>query len=464
MVRAAALDDTDWYVRREAVRALAARWPGEQATADLLCVCVQRDQAPEVRGAALRWLAAGWRHLPATPELLRTVASDRTELSEVRMVAVAELAAGWPSGQTRGWLWGYADAANSDSRVRAAAVEALAAGWRDDNTRRWLRGHVESTAERQPRVRMAALRALAAGWPDEPDTAKLLKAKARSGGDDDPAVRQAAVEALAAGRAGEQRTARWLRDQVGTEPNDDVRCVMAQALATYWRDDATIGVLKMLATDRDRFVRAIAVRAVADIGGGQQHACAWLPGWLREQAAWDKNKAPYVRQVALSAAAVGWPGDRETEPWLRRRAADPREDPDVRGAALQALAAHWPNNDTLECLRSVGEGDARTTTVRQVAVRLVAFGWRTDPRTRSWLVKRATSDSSESVRRTALQLLAADAEWHAHPATIALLRETAVDDMSPAEVRRAAISILEAGWHDDPAIAGWLRRQFPTRG
>jgi HEAT repeats len=456
LITTAAVDDKlDWYVRREAVRALAAGRPGDQATARLLRGCVEGDQAPEVRGAALRWLAAAWRTAETTPILLRTVGLNHAELPEVRAVAVAELAAGWHDEQTRAWLLDRADATSEDARVRAAAAEALAAGWRDQRTRHWLRGHTEGADERQPRVRLAAVHGLAAGWPDEPDTVALLMAKAIVGGDDDPAVRQAAVEALAAGRCEDQKVARWVRDRIEAEPDSGVRCVMAQALAAYWRDEATVARLRMLAEDRDWCVRAIAIRAVADVQADQRQADSGLPGWLRERAARDKNVTPYVRQVALSAAAAGWPDDRKTAPWLRERAADAKEDLDVRGAALQALAARWPDEETLALLRTIGEGDARTVALRQVAIRLVATIWRDQPRTQPWLSERAADDSL-AVRRTALQLLAADTEWHDDPVTVALLRTTSVDGKSP-EMRQAALRVLAAGWHDDATISSWVR-------
>lgn len=455
LLRASLLEDElDWYVRREAVRALAARRPGEPGVGGLLSACVESDQAPEVRGAALRWLAAHWRAADATEPLLRAVAANRRELGEVRAVAVAELAAEWHDDQTRLLLEQLADASGEDGRVRAAAVEAVAAGWRDDRTRRWLCGHSGRADERQPRVRVAAVRGLAAGWPDESDTVALLRDTA-SAGDDERSVRQAAVEALAAGRQ-DDATGQWLRDRVSSEPDRNVRCVMAQALATYWPDDLTALTLRELAADPDWCVRAIAIRAVSDICAHGRRVPDWLPQWLREHAAKGtraNRKTPYVRQVALDATAVGWPGDRATERWLRHYAEDAAENPDVRETAIKALAARWPTSETLELLRAIGDGDqdARTVALRQVAVRLVATGWRSDPGTRAWLARRVADDASLPVRRTTLQLLAADADWRREPGIVDLLRTTAVGDLSPI-MREVAARMLAAGWHDDRAM------------
>lgn len=452
LLRVAAADDPDSYVRRLAVGTLAARWGRDPATHDLLCDRITRDDSPAVRGTAIRWLAGGWRD-GGTAVLLRAVGADLTVPGEARAVAVAALAAGWHDDEpTEPWLWERAD--DEDPRVRATVAQALATGWHHDpDTHQWLRRLADATNESSAQVRVAALRALAAGWPELPDTLMLLKAKARAGGDDDPDVRQAAVEALAAGWCDDPETAPWLREHVEKEPDEDVRCAVTQALAAYWpKDQATAKLLEYQALkDDDWYVRATAIQALAGIRAGEPRAGTWL----RERA--TKDPAPYVRLVALSAAAAGWHDDPETTPWLRRRASEVKEDLDVRAAAVRALAAGWhEDQETLPLLRAVGVGNARTGAARRVAVQSVAVGWRDCEETRIWVRERATDDDSPAVRRTALQLLAADTRWHDDPGTLALLRNTAVSDRS-AEVRKAAIRTLSAGWYDDPATAGWLR-------
>ncbi len=59
------------------------------------------------------------------------------------------------------------------------------------------------------------------------------------------------------------------------------------------------------------------------------------------------------------------------------------------------------------------------------------------------------------MRRTALQLLAADTRWRADPDTLDLQRNSAVADTFPA-IREAAMRTVSASWRDDPAIATWL--------
>jgi GTPase SAR1 family protein len=450
-----AVRDPSWYVRREAVRTVAARWPDEPTTWDLLRERVTSDQAPEVCGTALRWLASVQRETQ-TARLIRAVGADPTYHGDVRAIAVTELAAGWHDDEhTSPWLWERSR--DKDAHVRAAAAQALATGWHDDpETLHWLREHAILINERDSLVRVAVVHALATGWPERVDVVTLLKEKARTGGDDNPRVRQAAVEALAVGWRQDPETAPWLREYVVTEPDDDVRCAATQALATYWRDEHyTADLLEDRALeDKDWYVRATAIRALADLRRDGRQAGAWL----RERATCDD--VPYVRHVALNAAVTAWPKGQETFRWLAERAADGQEDLDVRGAAVRALAAGWRDENTLGLLRSVGDGDgvgdARTGAVRRVAVQAIAATWRDNEQTHAWLCRRATEDQSSAVRRTALQLLAADKRWHDEPGTVALLRDSAVHDKSP-DVRRASIRTLSAGWPDTPATADWLR-------
>jgi hypothetical protein len=448
---ASAAGDRDAYVRRVAVGTLAAHWRSDQATHDLLCERATCDESSAVRATAIRWLASGWRE-PATADLLRAVGADTALRGEVRAVAVAELAAGWhDEEQTARWLWERAE--DDDARVRASAAHALAGGWHDDpRTRQWLCERTARDCEPSPKVRVTAVRALAAGWPELAETLALLKAKASPDGDDDTEVRQAAVEALAAGWQDDPGISGWLRERAGTEPDDDVRCALAQALASYWpKDAATAGLLQKLAEDDDDwYVRATAVQALASIRVGQPRTGMWL----RERAAGDA--APLVRQVALGAVAAGWQADQKTQRLLMDRVADAREDLIVRTAAVRALAAGWREAPTLELLRTVGEGDVRTGAMRRVALQSVAVCWRDHEQTRPWLRERAIGDKSPAVRRTALQLLAADMRWHDDEDTVRLLRESAIGDAFP-EARKAAIRTLSAGWRDDPATAEWLR-------
>jgi hypothetical protein len=456
LLRASAIGDPDAYVRRVAVGTLAARWPHDQSTHDVLCERATCDVSSAVRATAIRWLASGWRE-PTTADLLRALGVDPAVRGEVRGVAVAELAAGWHDDeQTARWLWERAE--DDDSRVRASAAHALAGGWHDDpKTRQWLLTRTARASEPSSRVRVIAVRALAAGWPERADTLELLKAKACPDGDDDTEVRQAAVEALAAARQDDPGTPDWLRERLKKESDEDVRCALAQALASYWPEaPATAKLLERLAEDDDDwYVRATSIQAVASIRADQPRAGMWL----RERATGDP--APLVRQVALGAAAVGWQADQKTFQLLMERVTNAGEDLNVRTAAARALAVGWHEPQTLKLLRTVGEGSARTGALRRVALQAVAAYWRDDELTQPWLRQLAIDDGSPTVRRTALQLLAADLRWHDDQDTVTLLRESAIGDKFP-EVRKAAIRILSAGWRDNPATAEWLRNDaFP---
>jgi len=464
MLRASAVGDHESYVRRVAVSTLAAGWPRDSATRNLLRDRAKADAAPAVRGTAIRWLASGWRD-PVTARLLRGIGADSTEPGEVRAVAAAELAAGWHNDEsTRRWLWKRV--ADKDPGVRASVAQALAAGWHDADTRRLLYGLASGASESDYRVRVAAVRALAAGWPDRPDTRELLTDIVCGNGDTD--VRQAAVDALAAGWHDDADVMTLLYERTKPdppkgkecEPDDDVRCAMTQALAAYWptRDARTlVELLKELAVnDGDWYVRATASQALADSGAGQQRVGQWL------RAVPVKDRKSRVREVALNAAVSGWSTDPETATLLVERAKDRGEDLGVRTAAIRALAAqrHDDHRDleTLALLREVAEGDGATGDLQRVALQLVAAGWRDDEHTYPWLCQRAKDEKkSLVVRRTALQLIAANVKWQSQPDTVALLRKLAAGD-DHVKVRMAAIRTYSAGWRDkDPSVAAWIR-------
>ena len=472
LLSASAIGDPDWYVRRVAVRALAAHHASDRAAHDLLVDRTRsdREQEPEVRRAAARALADGWRGNPDVAALLRTIGAGNAAGSganggdkdpNVRAAAVQALAEGWHDDkETLPWLWART-ADGEHPLVRAAAVQALAAGWHDNpEVLPWLRAHAAQSSECQPAVRVAVVRALAAGWPEDQETVELLAAKAREDGEDDLDVRLAAVEALAVGFNDSDQTARQLRELAGDQ-DADIRYAVTEALAAYWPNDLDTGALVDLLSreekEEDPFVRAAAVVARAGLRSGDQETGAWLRNLVGKDPAW------YVRHTAVRAVAAGWHGAEDTETAAALvHAAEKDADADVRGAAVLALAAGWHGaEDTgmLDWLHTVGTGDrdALAGHVRQAATKAVAISWHDDPNTPSWLSKRAIDDERPEIRRTALQLFAAG--WHDDPDTPGWLRQRAVGDLrdgSP-EVRRAAIRTLSAGWHDDPDTAAWLR-------
>ncbi len=452
LLRTQAAEDPHWYVRREAVRTLAERWPDDEATKDVLRARLASDDAPEVLVTALRWLTGGSSGAD-TASLLRDIGADQASCQELRAAAVAELAARWhDDDQTFPFLW--AQAGNGKPGVRVAAVEALTAGWQDNSeVHEWLTKHANPDGEGEARVRIAAIRGLAAGWPEAKETVELLREKVRPASGDYPGVRQAAVEALALRSRGQAETARWLREIISGEPDADVRCTIVRALAMYWRwDEAAHDVLEdRVLGDSDWYVRVTAIQELAGIRNDQPE----FGTWLRVRA--DQDEDIRVRRAALSVAAAGWPEDEETAPWLRRYATDLAAQADMRGAAARALAANWPEPSTLELLRTFAVGTARTGSARRVAVQLIASRWRDDAETWPWLRQRATDeDEAPAVRRTALQLLAADARWRAEPDTLTLMQNQAIADPSPS-VREAVIRTISASWHDDPTVGAWLR-------
>ncbi len=124
-----------------------------------------------------------------------------------------------------------------------------------------------------------------------------------------------------------------------------------------------------------------------------------------------------------------------------------------------ALADGWHDDPgTAPLLRDRATTDTAEP-VRQTAIQALADGWHDDPATAPLLRDRATTDTAEPVRQTAIQALADG--WHDDPATAPLLRDRATTDTAET-VRQTAIQALADSWHDDPATAPLLRDRATT--
>ena len=458
LLRALAIDSQqDVYVRHHALRALAARAPGDTEVRGLLVDCAQTG-ATEVRGTAVQLLAADWLDVD-TVDLLRDIGAGIGEVDPgVRAVAVRGLAEAWRTDtDVLGWLW-ERTAQTEPVRARVAAVQALAAHWGSDpDVLSWLEQHACEADEPEFHVRLAAVRALAACWPELTRTAELLMAKATAGGDTVSEVRRAAVEALALSQRNE-RTAALLRLMATEDSSGGVRSAAMRALVTNWADQpSTVKTLERLLIghpDPDPFVLAGAATALAELLPGDHRIAARLRS-LAEQ-----DRRSDVRAAALRALAAHHQADPATAAWLYDRSA---RDPAawVRGAAVEVLSDGWHDDDTLARLRAVGlrptadKAEIRRDAVAcRVAVRSVAAGWPTEIGTHAWLLHRAANDEYPEASQAALELLAANDKWRALPETVAVLR-TAASAAGHPQTRETAIQVLAAiqqGNH--PAGAG----------
>ena len=158
------------------------------------------DQRRSIRGKTVRFLARPGL-LPNPLNWLKDRANNDGE-EEVREAAVRELARGWRTDpDTLPFLKDRARN-DQDEYVRQAAVEELARGWRTDpDTLPFLKDRARN--DEHWYVRQAAVEELARGWRTDPDTLPFLKDRARN--DEHGDVRQAAVRGAGAGLANRRR-------------------------------------------------------------------------------------------------------------------------------------------------------------------------------------------------------------------------------------------------------------------
>ena len=138
-----ALHCSAWWIRTDALRRLANKWPDE-TTRKLLTERAVQDEHHELRNTALQALAEKWPD-EATQNLLEERAVH-DEDEEIRSAALLALAEKWPDETTRELL---AQRAVQDDHEypRRVALQALAEKWPDETTsipaaprfRRWPR-------------------------------------------------------------------------------------------------------------------------------------------------------------------------------------------------------------------------------------------------------------------------------------------------------------------------------------
>ena len=402
------------------------------------------DGEEEVREAAVRELARGWRTDPDTLALLKDRARN-DEHGDVRRAAVQELARGWRTDpDTLPFLKDRARN-DEDEGVRWAAVEELARGWRTDpDTLPFLKDRARN--DERGDVRQAAVQELARGWRTDADTLAFLKDCVRN--DEHGDVRRPAVQELARGWRTDPDTLPFLKDRARNDQDGEVRRPAVQELARGWRTDPdTLPFLKDRArNDEHEYVRQVAVRELAR---GWRTDPDTLP-FLKDRARNDQNE--YVRLAAVQGLARGWRTDADTLPFLKDRARNDEHE-GVRWAAVEELARGWRTDpETLAFLKDRARNDEHGI-VRRAAVHELARGWRTDPDTLPILKDRARNDQNGDVRRAAVQELARG--WRTDADTLPFLKDRARNDEHK-EVRQAAVEELARGWRTDPETLAFL--------
>jgi hypothetical protein len=181
--------------------------------------------------------------------------------------------------------------------------------------------------------------------------------------------------------------------------------------------------------------------------GHQSHAVARAIASLLEEAAStsDYHLANVVVETLEKSAvpvftSLGehWAGLGRYQHWYLTRGQFLRQGYGLPVAAVAArlYVALLLRNDYQTRRHLITLAASGPVAIRAAAVEALVGGWGADPATGELLRERATTDTSEYVRRTAMQALASG--WGADPATAELLHERATTDTSE-NVRHAAM-------------------------
>ncbi|GAB3661204.1 hypothetical protein GCM10027589_23330 [Actinocorallia lasiicapitis] len=261
--------------------------------------------------------------------------------------------------------------------------------------------------------------------------------------------------------------------------DDRLRWAAAEALSTHWAgDDAALAAVLTCATHRTVGLRRAGLRALDD--GWTDHpatlealewnavhsdipelrilAAALMSGrWTRESDTLAEllgqvtDSDATLRECAVLALAMGWPGDDRTLATLRDRAVHDVVD-EIRRASIHALGSGWAGHDDILALLEDRALNDPHHSGRQTAIDLLKSGWPADASVSALIWEIAVQDSSESVRSTAISSLAV--LWRNDDRALADLCERATD--RDARVRLSAVSVLWRAWPGDDRVLNVL--------
>ncbi|MEG4004754.1 HEAT repeat domain-containing protein [Microcoleus sp. Pol1C5] len=128
---------------------------------------------------------------------------------------------------------------------------------------------------------------------------------------------------------------------------------------------------------------------------------------------------------------------------------------EIRTQAVSAIAYTWKDDPpTLSWLKQLAKFDENSD-VRQTAVQELARGWKNDPETLPWLKQLAQSHDNSVVRLVAVVEL--ELGWKDDPETLPWLKQLAQSN-DDSVVRVAVVSELAPRWKDDPKTLPWLKQ------
>ncbi|CAM5371750.1 HEAT repeat domain-containing protein [Streptomyces abikoensis] len=413
IIQDAAVHDTDYFVRSEALDTLADCWPEDHpGVLSLIQDRAAEDVDDSVRRWALATLAEHWSKDPAVLTFIRERAIKDTH-EDVRQGALDTLAECWSENPAVLTFIRKRATQDTNERVRGSALGALARYWPEDPTARNLIRE-RATEDTHVRVRSDALSALAECCSGDPDALTLIRDRATE--DPHEHIRRRALEALAECWSGDAGVLTFIRERATRDTNERVRGSALGALARYWPEDPTArNLIRERATeDTHEHVRQKALETLARHWPEDPTA----RNLIRERATEDTHE--HVRQGALETLARYWPGDATVSAFIRARATEDTHE-HVRQKALKTVARHWPEEPNAHTLAR----DLRAQALQDASEAC-----------RDSLLEALVNGSYPKVRLEAARLLAG--LWSAAPQTIPALRAQQAND--PDSKAREAIA------------------------
>ncbi|MET9412669.1 HEAT repeat domain-containing protein [Streptomyces klenkii] len=368
---------------------LAKKWPHESKVLSLIQQAALYDSDYIVRSDALNILARGWaKDHPSVFGLIRDRATEDAD-SAVRGWALVALARHWSEDPTVRDLIQKRATQDTHEHVRSNALDTLALHWSKDPIVRDLI-QKRATQDTHEHIRSNALDTLARHWSKDPTVRDLIQKRATQ--DTHEHIRSNALDTLARHWSKDPTVRDLIQKRATQDTHEHVRSRALGTLALCWSEDPTVRDLiqKRATQDTHEHVRSRALGTLA---------LCWsedptVRDLIQKRATQDTHKR--VRQEALDTLAWHWPEKptaRMLAQDLRKRALHDASDT-CRDSLLDALI----NGPHLE--------------VRIEAARLLASFWSAAPQTIPAL-RAQQEDAPDDKAREAFAQAAATAEAYA---------------------------------------------------
>ncbi|MFF5967997.1 NACHT domain-containing protein [Streptomyces collinus] len=394
-----ALQDSDFFVRSDALKVIAGYWGNDPAVRELIKQHATEDPHQDVRSDALDVLAGHWADEPAVRELIQKRATEDPH-QDVRSDALDVLAEHWADDPAVCGMIQRRAIEDAHPYVRQWAHMTLVDYWADDPAvRELIQQH--ATEDPHQEVRSSALDGLVDHWPDDPAVRELIQKRATE--DPHERVRNRALTLLCQHWADDPAVRELIQKRATEDPHHEVQSRALTLLCQHWADDPAVRELiqKRATEDPHQEVRSDALDRLVD-HWGDEPAVREL---IQKRATEDPHQ--YVRQWALVKMVFLWPEDHTVRELIQYCAAG---DPDakVRSRALTLIGQNWQEStEGREFVQRRTEVEPDSE-VRRYALDTLRNFWTERPVVDGLITElesRACSDNSPSTRDFLLENL-----------------------------------------------------------